>query len=129
MSASTRTGGSTEDQAIDHAALRKGLSGLHWLVLLALVFVLAVGGSYVLVRGRAGSAQQSAPIATAATISTPPAVSSAPTVAPAAATPASGSVNGQPTLTADQAQAAYLWQQSHEQDFCSCNTANPPSSP
>jgi hypothetical protein len=129
MSAGARTGGSTEDQAIDHSAPRKGTSSLLWLVLLALVFVLAVGGSYVLVRGRAGSAPQSAPIATAATIATPPAVSSAPTAAPVAVTPASGSVSGQPTLTADQAQAAYLWQQSHEQDFCSCNTANPPSSP
>jgi hypothetical protein len=129
MSAGARTGGSTEDQTTDHGAPRKGTSGRIWLVLLALVFVLALGGSYVLVRGRAGSAQQSAPIPTATTIATPVAVSTTPTAAPVAATPASSSVSGQPTLTADQAQAAYLWQQSHEQDFCSCNTANPPSSP
>jgi flagellar basal body-associated protein FliL len=129
MNARAQTGGSANDQANDRATLRKSSSGLRWIALLVLLFLLAVGGSYALTRGRTGSATQATPAPTSAAIVTPPAVSSAPTAIPVATTPTSSSASGQPTLTADQAQAAYLWQQSHEQDFCSCNTTNPPSSP
>jgi flagellar basal body-associated protein FliL len=129
MNARAQAGGSANDQANDRATSRKSSSGVLWIALLVLLFLLAVGGSYVLTRGRAGSAIQATPIPSAATIATPPAASSAPTAIPVATTPTSSSASGQPTLTADQAQAAYLWQQSHEQDFCFCNTTNPPSSP
>jgi hypothetical protein len=130
MSARVNLGGSPEPGAANHLPARGGALGSLRIVLLVLVFVAALGGSFVLLRGRLGSAAPPTPVPTAVVIATPALANSAPTAGPAAANPdGRPTASTQPTLTADQAQAAYLWQQSHEEDFCSCNTTNPPSSP
>jgi hypothetical protein len=130
MSAQANVGGSSDSGAV-RSRPERGASSLLWIALLVLVFVAALGGSYVLLRGRTSTTAQpvTAPTTTVV-VATTASASTAPTAAPTRATAASQpAAASQPTLTADQAQAAYLWQQAHEQDMCSCNTANPPSSP
>jgi hypothetical protein len=129
VSLTAETGGSSSHPSVGQARPNTGGTDARWIALFVFLFVVVAGGSYLLVRGRLGGPAQVAPVATAAVAVQPTIVSAAATAAPQTTPPASSTPGSQATTTADQAASWYLYQQSHEQDYCSCNTANPPSSP
>lgn len=130
MSARANPDESTNEIRLGQGPLRQEILGRLWILVLVIVFLGALGGSYLVMRGRLDPGARFSPGPTAVVVNAPERSSAVATVVPAISTPASSAVGAQATPSADQAASWYLYQQSHEQDFCSCgNGTSSPTSP